>query len=148
MPVLVGENQIAFIAGRQILNGALIVNAVITWLRRTKKPGALLKIDVQKAYDIVNSFFLDSVLQQMAFGSVWRGWINSCLSIASISVLVNKTPTTPFPVKGGLQEGDPLSPFLFVLVVEVLSKVLYKASSNGIFRGLTVGQDDVHISHL
>ena len=97
---------------------------------------------------MVEWHFLDSVLQQMGFGSIWRGWINSCLATTSVSVLVNGTPTSPFPMKRGLGQGDPLSPFLFVLVVEVLSRLLHTASSGGLFRGLKVRKDEVHISHL
>ena len=63
-------------------------------------------------------------------------------------MLVNGSPTNPFPTKRGLQQGDPLSPFHFILVVEVLSRILYTASSRGIFRGLSLGKDEVHISHL
>ena len=139
MPILVGETQTAFIAGRQIVDSALIANEVITWLRKTKKSGVLLKVDFQKAYDMVEWHFLDYVLQQMSFGSIWRAWINSCLATASILVLVNGTPTSPFPMQRGLRQGDPLSPFIFVLVVEVLSRLLHTASSGGFFRGLKVG---------
>jgi len=139
MPILVGETQTAFIAGRQIVDSALIANEVITWLRKIKKSGVLLKVDFQKAYDMVEWHFLDYVLQQMGLSSIWRAWINSCLATASILVLVNGTPTSPFPMQRGLRQGDPLSPFIFVLVVEVLSRLLHTASSGGFFRGLKVG---------
>lgn len=57
MPFLVGHNQTGFIAGRQILDGALTANAIITWLTKSKKPGVLLKLDFQKAYDTVDWVF-------------------------------------------------------------------------------------------
>ena len=69
MPFLVGENQIAFIARRQILDGDLIANDIIAWLKKSKKPGELLKLDFQKAYDMVDCVFLDCVLQQIGFGA-------------------------------------------------------------------------------
>ena len=57
MSFLVGENQTTFIAGRQILNGALIANEIIAWLKKSNKPGVLLKLNFQKAYDMVDWVF-------------------------------------------------------------------------------------------
>ena len=68
MTDLVGENQSAFIAGRQMIDGPLIANKVISWLRKSKKPGVFLKIDFQKAYDMIDWHFLDAVMKQLGFG--------------------------------------------------------------------------------
>ena len=65
---LIGETQTAFVSGRQILDGALIANEVAHWLKKSKRSGALLKLDFQKAYDTVNWDSLDLVLKEMSFG--------------------------------------------------------------------------------
>lgn len=71
-----------------------------------------------------------------------------CLTTATISILVNGSPSKPFKMGRGLRLGDPLSPFLFVIMVEVLNKLLLKASDLGFFKGLAVCTIGVHITHM
>ena len=148
MPGLVGETQSAFVSGRQILDGGLIANEVVWWLKKAKMSGFMLKLDFQKAYDTVRWSFLDHVLDCMGFGSKWRSWVGHCVTSASMSILVNGSPSAPFKMNRGLRQGDPLSPFLFVLVGEVFNKMVEKAKSLNLVEGLKVGRDAVDISHL
>ena len=64
-----------------------------------------------------------------------------------MSVLINNTPTKPFNLERGLRQGDPLSPFLFVLVVEVMNGMLCKAPERRLIDGIEVGKDRVGVSH-
>jgi len=148
LPSLIGETQSAFVQGRQILDGALIANETVQWLKAKKKEGVLLKLDFQKAYDTVDWNALQLVLKEMGFGSKWSVWIKQCISTASISIIVNGAPSKPFRMGRGLRQGDPLSPFLFVLMTEVLNQMLHKALSLGQIRGLQVGANNIMISHL
>ena len=148
MPVLVGGTQSAFVSGRQILDGGLIANEVVWWLKKAKMSAIMLKLDFQKAYDIVRWSFLDHVLECMGFGSKWRAWIGTCVTSTSMSILVNGCPTAPFKMYQGLQQGYQLSPFLFVLVGEVFNKMVEKAKSLNLVEGLKVGYNEVDISHL
>lgn len=75
MPGLISETQTTFISERQILDGALIANEVVHWLKKEKKMGVLIKLDFQKAYDSVRWSFVDKILQKMGFGMKWREWI-------------------------------------------------------------------------
>jgi len=68
LPKLIGDSQTAFVAGRQILDGALIANEVVHWLKKKKKQGVLLKLDFQKAFDTIDWDSLDLVLEEMGFG--------------------------------------------------------------------------------
>jgi len=136
---LVGETQTTFVAGRQILDGALIANETANWLKKKKKEGVLLKLDFQKAYDSINLESLDMVLEVMDFPIMWRQWMKTCLTTATISIIVNGVPCKPFKMKRGLRQGDPLSPYLFVLMAEVLNKLLSKAADVGLFHGVKVG---------
>ena len=65
-----------------------------------------------------------------------------------MSILVNGVPTKPFCMQKGLRQGDPLSPFLFVLAVDVLNRLLGKAIECGYIEGLLVGSNKVELSHL
>ena len=124
---LVEETQTAFVQDRQILDGALIACEAIQWLKNKRKSVMLLKLDFRKAYDSIRWAFIDHVLQTMGFGDTWRLWIRGCLTSADMSIMVNGSPTKPFHMERGLQQGDLLSLFLFVLVAEVLNKLLYRA---------------------
>jgi len=148
LPQLVGESQTAFVKGRQILDAALIANEVVCWLKKAKCSGVLLKLDFEKAYDSIDWGSIDIVLKEMGFGVRWRQWINACITTPCISILFNGKPCRPLKMSRGLRQGGPLSPFLFVLMAEVLNKVLTKVSNVGLFKGLRVGSKNVFISHL
>ncbi|XP_057760748.1 uncharacterized protein LOC130981144 [Arachis stenosperma] len=131
MPGLVGETQSAFVRGRKIHDGALIACETVHWLKRRHKEAAIIKLDFQKAYDRVKWSFVDMVLQKMGFGCRWRAWVKECVTTTSMSVLINGSPSKPFKMERGLRQGDPLSPFLFVLVVDVLHRMVGQAVRNG-----------------
>ncbi|KAK3199061.1 hypothetical protein Dsin_022476 [Dipteronia sinensis] len=88
------------------------------------------------------------VMEAMGFGAKWQQWIKWCIASPSLSVLVNGSPTKQFQMERGLRQGDPLSPFLFNMVVQVLSSMLDKAKWLGLIRGKGYGNDRVHITHL
>ena len=148
MPILVGETQTAFVHNRQILDNALIANEVVWWLKKRKFKAILLKLNFQKAYDTVRWSFLENILEITGFGKKWRGWIAQCLSIASMCSLINRSPTEPFKMERGLRQGDPLSPFLFVLVAEVFNRMVQRAKEIGVIEGIAVSKDKIDISHL
>ncbi|GJV75554.1 putative RNA-directed DNA polymerase, eukaryota, reverse transcriptase zinc-binding domain protein [Tanacetum coccineum] len=145
---VVGDVQIAFIKGWQITDGPLLVNEIISWAKKHKKKLLLLKVDFEKAFDSLSWSFLESIMAQMGFGEKWRKWIHSCLNSAFASVLINGSPTSEFKLERGLRQGDPLSPFLFILAVEALNVVFLEARNKSIFLGAEVGRDKVPISHL
>ena len=96
----------------------------------------LLKLDFLKAYDSVRWDFIDHVLQRMGFGNVWRWWIWGCLTSTEMSIMVNGSPTKPFHMERGLRQGDPLSPFLFVLVAKVLNHIISRAEEKNLIDGV------------
>ncbi|XP_071713330.1 uncharacterized protein [Rutidosis leptorrhynchoides] len=81
-------------------------------------------------------------------GSFYKKWILSCLKSASISILVNGSPTNEFTLQRGVRQGDPLSPFLFILAAEGLNLLAKAAVRNTMFEGVEIGVEKIPISHL
>ncbi|MCH80186.1 LINE-1 reverse transcriptase like, partial [Trifolium medium] len=138
---VISKVQSAFLPNRQILDGVLVVNELLDLAKRRKDKCMFFKIDFERAYDTVNWNFLDYMLGRMGFVEVWWRWIRACVFQSFMSVLVNGSPTEDFVVGKGLRQGDPLSPFLFLIVAEGLTGLMCKAVDNGFFQGYKVCND-------
>ncbi|GKV13733.1 hypothetical protein SLEP1_g24717 [Rubroshorea leprosula] len=148
MPEIIGEAQSAFVGGRQLVDSALVLNEVVDEVRMRKKLAFIYKADFQKAYDCVNWSFLDGMMDGFGFGAKWRGWIMKCLSTARFSVLVNGSSTEEIDMEKGLRQGDPLSPFLFLMVVEGLNGLVKTLENEGLLHGIEVGKRGLTVSLL
>ncbi|XP_076888771.1 secreted RxLR effector protein 78-like [Bidens hawaiensis] len=105
-------------------------------------------IDFEKAFDNVKWNFLMSIMEQMGFPDKWCKWILRILSSARSSVLVNGSPTFEFQCFKGLRQGDPISPFLFIIVMEAFSCMFRRAAEAGIFKGIQTPNGGPILSHL
>ncbi|XP_057745007.1 uncharacterized protein LOC130962866 [Arachis stenosperma] len=148
MPGLFGESHSAFVKGRRIHDGALIACETIQWPKMKKKASTIIKLDFQKADDRIKWKIVDIVLEKIRFGRRWRAWITECIRSASISIMVNGAPSKPFKKVRGLRQGDLLSLFLFILVVDVLNRMIGEVVRNRRISPLLVGRDNVELSHL
>jgi len=146
---VVSDSQSAFVKGKHILDGILIANEAVDEAKRMKMELLMFKVDFEKAYDSVDLTYLDFVMANMNFPTLWRKWMSECVGTAMASVLVNGSPTEEFHIERGLRQGDPLSPFLFLLAAEgfnILMKAMVEANR---FSGYRVGRlDEVHLTHL
>lgn len=88
------------------------------------------------------------MLCRFGFAEKWIAWIRTCMFSGKLSVLVNGSPSQEVNIQRGLKQGNPLAPFLFLLVAEGLSGLIRSAISLGKFKGFRVGRSDVVISHL
>ncbi|GKA00995.1 RNA-directed DNA polymerase, eukaryota, reverse transcriptase zinc-binding domain protein [Tanacetum coccineum] len=114
---------------------------------RKKKQTLLFKVDFEKAYDSVRWDFLDDVLGKFGFGDKWRKWIRCCLHSSKGSIIINGSPTKEFYFGKGLKQGDPLSPFLFLLIMESLHISFQRVVDAGLFNGIKIG-GSVNLSHM
>ncbi|XP_071699700.1 uncharacterized protein [Rutidosis leptorrhynchoides] len=145
---VIGSEQTAFLKGRNILDSVLIANEIIDELKRKKHKGLIFKVDFEKAFDCIEWDFLFKTMQFMGFGLKWISFIRACLSSSSISVLINGSPTKEFSPGRGIRQGDPISPFLFIIVAEGLNILVKRALANGLLQGLRIGNDNLIITHL
>lgn len=145
---IVGQNQSAFIAGRNIMDGVIILNEAMDEAKRCKIPRMCFKVDFAKAYDSISWKFLEDMLEGFNFDSKWRKWMKACVESATGSVLVNGSPTGEFKLKRGLRQGDPISPFLYLIVAEGLNMLVHRAVEMGELKPAVIGKKRVAVSHL
>ena len=132
-----GESLVAFIRRRQIHDGLPITLETVQWMKAMRKAAVLLKLDFQKAYNMIRWEFIDHTMERMSFGDIWRKWMKGCITTVSMSILVNGSPTKPFYLPKRTWQRDPLSLFCFVLVVEIFKK--------GLVESLCVGKEKVEL---
>jgi hypothetical protein len=148
MDDVISNTQSAFIKGRQLVDGVVVVNEVIDFAKKSKKECLIFKVDFEKAYDSVDWGFLDYMLRRFGFGDMWCDWMKACVCSGNMSVLVNGSPTEEISIQRGLKQGDPLAPFLFLIVAEGLGGLMRMAVDRARFKPFSVGRDGFPVSIL
>ncbi|GJS95704.1 RNA-directed DNA polymerase, eukaryota [Tanacetum coccineum] len=147
LPCLISEVQSAFVSNRNILDGPFILDELLQWCKHKRKRAMIFKVDFEKAFDSVKWDYLIDTLRAFGFGQKWCSWINGCFETATGSVLVNGSPTSEFQFHRGLKQGDPISPFLFILIMETLHLSFKRVIEANLFKGISINAS-FSISHL
>ena len=149
---VISPSQNAFVEGRQILDAALIANEAVDSMLRRNDGGVVCKLDIENAYDHVNLEYVLEVMRRMGFGQRWLSWISWCMSIVSFSILINGVSAGFFRSTRGLRQGDTLSSYLFVLGMDILSRLVNKAVEENFLSGCKIRgvreKEELEVSHL
>ncbi|CAH9117813.1 unnamed protein product [Cuscuta epithymum] len=148
---LIGENQSAFVPGRSIVDNVVVSFETHHVLKRKckgKEGFVALKLDMSKAYDRVCWDFLREIMIRMGFAVRWVNMVMECVSTVSYYVQFERDFLGPITPGRGLRQGDPLSPYLFIMVAEGLSALLKKAEARGDIHGVAVCRGAPRVSHL
>ncbi|XP_074295625.1 uncharacterized protein LOC141623417 [Silene latifolia] len=151
MSSLTGEFQNAFIPGRLISDNILLAHEGVHEINRHKsgKYGRFaFKADMSKAYDRIRWGFLAKVMSKFGFPERLINLIMNCVMTVSYEILLNGSPLNTFSPKCGLRQGDPLSPYLFILCMEVLSGMVIQAQNRGLLKGIQLCKQVTPLTHL
>ena len=124
-----------------ISDNILIAHEIFYYLgkkRGRKKCFGALKIDMTKAYDRFNWNFLKAIPMAMNFNDRWVKWIMECVTSVQYTLLINGNITQSFTPRKGLRQGDPLSPYLFLMCANILSQALMKAKNQKRIKGVKI----------
>nr|GEX29514.1 hypothetical protein [Tanacetum cinerariifolium] len=129
--VLISPNQSAFVPGRSIADNMLLTQELMHNYHLDRGlPRCAFKVGIQKAHDTVDWEFLKQVLIGFGFHTRMITWIMKCVSTTSIFISINGSLYGFFKGKRGLRQGDPLSPYLFTLIMETLTLMLQRGMRN------------------
>ncbi|XP_057871389.2 uncharacterized protein LOC131077832 [Cryptomeria japonica] len=145
---LISTEQGGYVEGRQILDGVVIASEVIHSMASSKERAMFIKLDMAKAYDRVSWEFLQNILLAFGFKEEWVSWVLSCVTSSSFSILINGESSDWFSASRGLWQGDPLSPYLFIIMAEGLGRFIKSQVRQGRIHGWSWNNDLPPCSHL
>ena len=151
LPNVISDSQSAFVPGRIITDNTTVAFEMFHRMRnRTKgrKGHMAVKLDINKAYDRVEWEFLQRIMQKIGLPDQWVNLAMETVRTASYSTLINGEPRGFFTPTSGIKQGDPLSPYLFLLCAEGLSSLIRRAVDSQLLKGVMSCQGGVRVSHL
>ena len=135
LPNIIKEEQKGFIKGRFIGENTRLIYDIINYLEINNIPGLLVLIDFEKAFDSVEWDFINKTLECLNFGQKFRNWFNTLYWNSESCVINNGVYSDFFLIERGCRQGDPISPYIFIIVAEILAEAVRK---NNLIRGISI----------
>ena len=142
---LVNKNQKGFLPNRYINENLSLMYDILSYTESEQIPGMLLLVDFHKAFDSISWTFIDKVLDFFKFGPDFKKWVKTFYNEISSCVSVNGKYSQYFNMGRGVRQGDPLSPYLFLLCAEVLTRMLCE---NRLIKGLKIKDKEAFLSQF
>jgi hypothetical protein len=134
------ERQLGFLKGRRIQDAIGAAHECIHSIKQKNQKTLILKLDLKKYFDCIDWEFLRLILHAVGFGDLLTNWILACVTIANFVALINGEASSFFKSERGLRQGCPLSPYLFILIMEGLSLLLNKSFIDHHISGIKVSK--------
>lgn len=150
LPHITSNTQTSFVPGRQITDNIVIVQEVLHTMKRKQgqKGFMTLKIDFEKAYDRLKWSFIRDTLNEFNFPLIMNEVIMECISSPSMRILWNGEQTESFSPTRGIRQGDPLSPYLFVLCMERLNQIIEESILAGKWKPIQISRGGPQLTNL
>jgi len=151
LPQIISGSQSAFISGRLITDNIIATYETMHTMqtRLWSKTGYMgIKLDMSKAYDRVEWSFLEAVMYKLGFANAWIKMVITCVKSVNYSVVVNGNVVGKIFPSRGLRQGDPISPYLFIICAKAFSSLLQNAQMKGIISGVPTSKKGPKITHL
>eukprot|EP00253_Pinus_taeda_P012543 PITA_12543 len=147
LPTLISGEQTGYVEGRQILDSIIQAHEVVHSLTCNKRARMIMQLDIAKAYDKVNWIYIKKVLTAFGFDHNWVRWVMAFVTSSNFSILVNGSPSEIFLPSKDLRQGDLLSPFLFILMMEGLGQSIKHGRVTGRIQGLQLTENGHVLTH-
>jgi len=135
------DNQLTFVVERSIMDNTLVDFEVVNHMktnRHNSNNNVALKLDITKAYVRIECVYLKEVMLKLGFTSQWVRWIRMHVKYVDDSIIINNNFIVLITLRRGVYQGDPLSSYLFILCVEVLSTLIRQAERMGDLHGIQI----------
>ena len=142
LPKLIHHNQVGYIKGRNIAENIRAIDDLLYQTDKLNIPGLVICVDFKKAFDSIDWTFLEETLTRFNFGPSFIRWIHIFYNNISSCIINNGVTSRYFPLCRGVRQGDPLSPYLFILMAEILSN---KIRQNNNIAGITFNNTEIKV---
>ncbi|KAM6563873.1 hypothetical protein CsatB_023871 [Cannabis sativa] len=150
LPSIISPEQTAFVHGRLIAENTAVAREIVHSMKKKKgkKGFMMIKLDMEKAYDKMDWEFILNTLKGLGFHQNFVRWVEKCIQIRKLGLLINGSVQGMVSPSCGLRQGDPLSPALFIIAADVLSRLITTRKAEGKLAGFRISREGPAITHL